>query len=76
MPSYNQFFRRSQRVHPRPEAYHNLPGRALSLTHLLACQTFIPLVVYPADSGKALPIAWRGDRQVLHERIKQAESVC
>jgi hypothetical protein len=41
----------------------------LSLTHLLACHTFVPLAVYPADSGKARPIAWRGGGQLGHERI-------
>jgi hypothetical protein len=35
-------------------------ARTLSLTHLLACHTFIPLVLYPADSGTVLPMARRG----------------
>ena len=45
--------------------------------HLLACYTFIPLVlvVYPADSGRAIPSAWRGVGQSGQEQIRFALSL-
>ena len=47
------------------------PGcRTLSLTYLLACHTYIPLAIYPADSGRAFPSSWRGGWQSGYERIR------
>ena len=63
--------RRAPPLAPRPGAQRTsgLPtlSRSLSLTHLLACHTFAPLAICPADSSTALPIAWRSGGHFGHE---------
>jgi hypothetical protein len=66
---HKTFGRSSACAAPLSHGEH-VPVPTLPLTHLLACRTSIPLgflAVYPADSGKALPIAWRGGGQLGHE---------